>query len=178
MDIGKRLKELMDTIGITPTELHQRSGVSRSMADDVIKGKKAPTVDTIQKWCDALGVTLKDFFSEAELTSGSINSKRLLKRLEGYTPEQINVFMRFLDDWKNVSTSYSPKEHDERLYVAEGKGKKAYKLRKESEPPKPLVKSASTIDQRKSMLPPEAQKALEEIEQDYLRRFKPRKDDE
>lgn len=66
MDVGLRLKELREDAGLTVNKLANLSGISQSHLRDIELGNKNPTIETLSYFCDALGVSLKQFFSETE----------------------------------------------------------------------------------------------------------------
>ncbi|MCM1227421.1 MAG: helix-turn-helix domain-containing protein [Clostridium sp.] len=64
MDVGKRIKTLREAKGLTVNKLANIAGISQSFLRDVELGNKNPTVETLSYFCDALGVSLSDFFDE------------------------------------------------------------------------------------------------------------------
>ncbi len=65
MNVGLRIKELREKKGLTVNRLANMAGISQSYLRDVELGNKNPTVETLSYFCDALSVSLKDFFSES-----------------------------------------------------------------------------------------------------------------
>ena len=68
MNIGcavrERIIELCAERKITLNKLCNMSGVTQSTVNNIINGRNnSTTVSTIQKLCDGLGITIKDFFS-------------------------------------------------------------------------------------------------------------------
>ena len=63
MSVGERVQELRSKKRMGRTELSRRSGVSLSFLNEIEKDLKSPTVIIIQKICEALGVTLSEFFA-------------------------------------------------------------------------------------------------------------------
>lgn len=64
MNVGKRIKELREKRGLTVNKLANLAGISQSYLRDVELGNKNPTVETLSYFCDALEISLKEFFSE------------------------------------------------------------------------------------------------------------------
>lgn len=64
MNVGERIKELREKRGLTVNKLANLAGISQSYLRDVELGNKNPTVETLSYFCDALGISLKEFFSE------------------------------------------------------------------------------------------------------------------
>ena len=68
MNVGERITVLRKKIGLTTNGLANKAGVSQSYLREVEFGKKNPTVETLSYICDALNITLKDFFQDDENT--------------------------------------------------------------------------------------------------------------
>lgn len=66
MNIGERIIELRTAKGLTTNKLANLAGVSQSHLREIELGKRNPTVETLSFFCDALGVSLSDFFSTGE----------------------------------------------------------------------------------------------------------------
>lgn len=66
MNVGARLTELRNQQGITTNRLANLCGLSQSFVRSVELGEKGITVDNLSLLCDALGISLADFFAEPE----------------------------------------------------------------------------------------------------------------
>jgi transcriptional regulator with XRE-family HTH domain len=65
--VGKRLFELRDAQeGLTQERLAERSGLHVSFVARAERGETAVTVDSLAALCNALGVTLADFFESLD----------------------------------------------------------------------------------------------------------------
>lgn len=65
--IVQRIYDLCDERNLTYTRLCTLSGVSQSTIGNIVNRKvTSPTVATIKRLCDGLGITLSEFF-ESEL---------------------------------------------------------------------------------------------------------------
>ena len=64
MNVGERIVELRISKGLTTNKLANLSGVSQSHLREIELGKRNPTVETLSFFCDALGISLSDFFNE------------------------------------------------------------------------------------------------------------------
>lgn len=84
MDVGKRIRELREMRGFTVNRLANMAGISQSYLRDVELGNKNPTVETLSYFCDALNISLAEFFAE---TSDDINPM-LKTSLSKLTDEQ------------------------------------------------------------------------------------------
>jgi transcriptional regulator with XRE-family HTH domain len=86
MDVGMRLAALRKKCGYTQNGLAERAGVSQTHLRRVERGEADITVGHLQLLCDAMNISLKDFFEEAsdidEITTAisklSLKQKKLL----------------------------------------------------------------------------------------------------
>lgn len=62
MDCLKRIKELTEKRGWTMYQLSQAAGIPQSTLSNLFIRSNAPSVSTLEKICDALGITLSEFF--------------------------------------------------------------------------------------------------------------------
>lgn len=65
-EIGKKIETLRKARKMSQYQLALEAGLSTSYIPDLEKGLKCPTVETLDSICYALGITLKDFFTESE----------------------------------------------------------------------------------------------------------------
>lgn len=66
MDVGNRIRELREKQGYSQNKLAEWAGVSQTHLRRVELGQADITVSHLQLICDALGISLKDFFSISE----------------------------------------------------------------------------------------------------------------
>lgn len=64
-ELGERIKTLRENKGIKQNALANKAGVSPTYIYQLERGEKSPTVEYLEFICDALGVTLEDFFSNS-----------------------------------------------------------------------------------------------------------------
>lgn len=72
-----RLKEVLSEKGVTSAELAGRVGVSKATVSNLINNKTMPSLDTLEKIADALGVEMWELFTEKP-TSNKPNSNTLV----------------------------------------------------------------------------------------------------
>lgn len=63
LNIGKRIKELRSQANITSSELAKLINVSQPVISKLENSNRIPDIPTIEKICEALHITLVDFFS-------------------------------------------------------------------------------------------------------------------
>lgn len=68
MKVGKRIEELREKRGYSQNRLAEWAGVSQTHLRRVELGEADITVGHLRLICDALGISLKDFFSESDET--------------------------------------------------------------------------------------------------------------
>ena len=64
MDVSKRIVALRERCGLTQNGLAERAGVSQTHLRRVELGQADITVGHLQLLCDAMNISLNDFFSE------------------------------------------------------------------------------------------------------------------
>lgn len=64
MNVAQRLIYLREKRGITTNKLANLAGISQSHLREIELGQRNPTVETLSFFCDALGVSLEEFFSD------------------------------------------------------------------------------------------------------------------
>ena len=64
MNTGERIKSLREMKGLTVNKLANMAGLSQSFLRDIELGNKKPTVETLSLFCDALGISLSEFFND------------------------------------------------------------------------------------------------------------------
>ncbi len=93
MDIAARLIELRTQRGLTTNKLANMAGISQSHLRDIELGLRNPTVETLSYFCDALGVSLAEFFSEP--TDGI--SPFLMSAIKKLSKEQQDKLAAFIN---------------------------------------------------------------------------------
>lgn len=91
MDVSNRLKSLRERCGYTQNGLADRAGVSQTHLRRVERGEADITVGHLQLLCDAMDISLRDFFDN-DSDSDGIGSA--LSRL---SPKQKQLLVTFLE---------------------------------------------------------------------------------
>ena len=95
MDIGARISFLRTQKNYTVNKLANMSGISQSYLRDVELGKKNPTVEILSFVCDALDISLSDFFDDGTLKK--ITTDPLLNTIYQSNSEQRETLNAFLN---------------------------------------------------------------------------------
>lgn len=64
MNVAKRITQLREAKNLSVNRLANMAGISQSFLRDIELGKKNPTVETLSYFCDALEISLAEFFSD------------------------------------------------------------------------------------------------------------------
>lgn len=73
VDVASRLRNLRELRGISMRTLGTRSGLSANALSMIERGKTSPSVSTLYKLADALGVSITAFFdTETEKEAGCL----------------------------------------------------------------------------------------------------------
>ncbi len=91
MEIGKRIAELRARCGYTQNGLAERAGVSQTHLRRVELGQSDITVNHLQFLCDAMNLSLSEFF---ETESGE---NELMQTVAKLSPKQKALLLAFLD---------------------------------------------------------------------------------
>lgn len=95
MEIGKRIVALREKKGWTTNRLANACGLSQSFLRSVELGEKGISVESLSLVCDAMGVSLRDFFDlPGEQETPELQLER---RVRALTPRQQGSLLRFLE---------------------------------------------------------------------------------
>lgn len=98
MDVGARITSLRTAKHFTVNKLATLAGISQSYLRDVELGNKNPTVEVLSYICDALGISLSEFFDD-EATIKLI-SDPLINTIYQLNKEQREALLTFLNTLK------------------------------------------------------------------------------
>jgi transcriptional regulator with XRE-family HTH domain len=90
MNVGERIRLLREKAGFSQNELAGRADVSQTHLRRVELGQAGITVDHLQMICDALNITLKEFFN-VESTEDSLSVA-----FSNLTPKQKQLLAAFI----------------------------------------------------------------------------------
>ena len=91
MDVSKRIITLRERCGLTQNGLAERAGVSQTHLRRVELGQADITVGHLQLLCDAMGISVADFFKEEE------NSDEIAVAISKLSPKQKVLLLAFLE---------------------------------------------------------------------------------
>lgn len=90
MTVYERIRILREKAGYSQNKLAERAGISQSHLRRIELGQSGITVDHLQMICDALEITLKDFF---DYTAEQDEFSSIIAKL---SPKQKYLLLEFL----------------------------------------------------------------------------------
>lgn len=91
MNVGKRLISLREQCGFTQNGLAERAGVSQTHLRRVELGQADITVGHLQLLCDAMSISIEEFFKEES------NSDEIAVAFSKLSPKQKTLLLTFLE---------------------------------------------------------------------------------
>jgi len=95
METGKRITYFRTQKNYSVNKLANLAGISQSYLRDVELGNKNPTIEILSYICDALNISLKEFFDDD--LPGQIKSDPLIGKIYKLTPKQKKALEQFID---------------------------------------------------------------------------------
>ncbi len=90
MNIGERIKQLRDSAGYSQNKLAEWAGISQTHLRRVELGQADITVGHLRLICDALGISLKDFFNISD------DTEDIASAISNLSPKQKQLLIDFL----------------------------------------------------------------------------------
>lgn len=99
MDILQKISKMRLENGWSEYELAERSGLPQSTISSWYRKKLIPSIPSLERICDAFGITLSQFFQDCDRFSGKITEEQtaVLKRWNRLTKTQQQKLADFLD---------------------------------------------------------------------------------
>ncbi|WP_040977804.1 helix-turn-helix domain-containing protein [Oceanobacillus jeddahense] len=95
MEIGKRIKNLRLAKGISVTGLAKKAYITQPYLSEIESGKTSPSLDKLALICNALDISLSEFFgSVPELPAELI---KLVESARKLTDEEMKLLSNFLE---------------------------------------------------------------------------------
>jgi transcriptional regulator with XRE-family HTH domain len=91
MDVGKRIIVLRERCGLTQNGLAERAGVSQTHLRRVELGQADITVGHLQLLCDAMSISIQDFFQDESY------SDEIAVAFSKLSPKQKTLLLSFLE---------------------------------------------------------------------------------
>lgn len=78
MNIGERLRNIRNGKGYSIYFLSKQTGISQNHISGIERGLRQPTIDTLERLTEPLGITLAELFNESDDISILSEKERLL----------------------------------------------------------------------------------------------------
>jgi len=113
VDVLERLHKLMDARGWTMYRLAKESGLTESTIANIYRRNAIPSIDTLEKICHGFGITLSQFFADAELVELTEDLKEVFENWRTLTPEQKEAALTMMrafnhDMWNSIAVRWTP----------------------------------------------------------------------
>lgn len=97
MDCLERIRELLQERGWSVYRLAQEAGVPQSTLANLFLRNNMPTIPTLERICQAMGITLGEFFSEeATLPTQQEQTAQLLEEWAQLSPTQKELVLKLI----------------------------------------------------------------------------------
>lgn len=100
MDVLERILELRKARNWTEYQLAEKSGLTQSTISSWYRKKIIPTIPSLEKVCNAYGITLSQFFLEhsatVDLTENQLELIEAVNKLDSKQMESLIQFIRSL----------------------------------------------------------------------------------
>ena len=94
MNVAERIKELRTAKKYSVNKLANMAGISQSYLREVELGNKNPTVETLSYVCDALEISLNEFFNDP---GNDFFNDPLIKSIYNLSPIQRKKLLEFIE---------------------------------------------------------------------------------
>ena len=98
MDVGKRISFFREQKGMTVNKLANKAGISQSYLRSIELEEKNPTVEFLSYICEALDISLKEFFDDN--VEHELKDDPVLQEFYQLTPKQRNALHLFIESMK------------------------------------------------------------------------------
>lgn len=97
MDVVERIKELTRLRNWTEYRLRKESGLATSTIGNIFYRGSVPSISTLESICDALGISLCQFFAESNFVSLTKEQAELLDKWASLSTEQRKVVIELME---------------------------------------------------------------------------------
>ena len=102
IDVASKIRHFRKLSGLSAKELAATLDVSQSFVSGLENGSKKCSLETLDKICIALRISLAQFFadtqeSEQELLPPEV--RRVIDKVKGLPPDKLKILVAVLDSW-------------------------------------------------------------------------------
>lgn len=96
MDTHTRLRRLLRERGWTEYKLSKECGLAQSTIGNIFRRNTVPSVETLETICRAFGITMSQFFSDADMVELTPDMKELFDAWVYLRPNQKQAALQML----------------------------------------------------------------------------------
>lgn len=96
MDTHERLRKFLKERGWTEYRLSKNCGLSESTIANIFRRNTVPSIATLETICNGFGITLSQFFADADMVELTPDMKELFDCWVCLTPSQKSVAIQML----------------------------------------------------------------------------------
>lgn len=113
MDVAKRIQELLILRGMSQKDLADALQMSQSFVSQLCNGRKNVTLNTLEAICDALGISMAEFFARDKKSSWrfSANAYRIASAFDTLTSDQQEVILNLIQIFRHSSRQFDRPDH-------------------------------------------------------------------
>jgi len=100
MDTHKRLRQLMNERNWSEYRLAKETGLSQSTISNLFKRNTVPSIATLEVICNGFGITLSQFFCDANMIELTDEQKELFDKWVMLTQEQKHLLFELIKNMK------------------------------------------------------------------------------
>lgn len=101
MNVGTRINELRKKSNITMQQLSHLTGISQPVLSKLETGHRTPDVPILEKICQALNITLSEFFNEdIKVNLLTPELREFFESTKNLTPSQLEALKLLIDKFK------------------------------------------------------------------------------
>ena len=97
-ETGQRIRHFRQLRGISQEALALKIGMSPAYLGHLERGLKCPTIDTLHRITDALGISLSDFFSCDNLDSTREQETRIQLAMRQIPPHKMEHIVKIIEE--------------------------------------------------------------------------------
>ena len=100
-----RIEELCEQKQLSRYRLSQKAGIPQSSISTLMNRKSVPTIQTLEKICDGMGITLAQFFARDELLDLTDEQKAILDMWNGLDEQEKELVKAYIQGLHRVTGS-------------------------------------------------------------------------
>ena len=100
IEIGQKIKDLRLSKNMKVVELAKKAHISQPYLSDIEKGRTTPSLDKLSSICDALDITLAEFFGST--SDHPPDFLQLIETAKKLSAEDRKLLIQFITNFKGI----------------------------------------------------------------------------